>query len=109
MLNDLINVNTVGFINLCKAHQIKTLFAFGSSVNGPFRDSSDVDLVVEIAESDPINKGELLLSLWDKLEKFLNRKVDLLTNDSIRNPILKENIEKTKQLIYDGTKEKVLY
>lgn len=108
MISDLINKNKEQFLSLCKTHKIKSLFVFGSSITGNFSSQSDVDLVVDIAEADPLSKGELLLSLWDKLEDFFNRKVDLLTNNSIRNPVLKESIEKTKKLLYDGAKEKIL-
>lgn len=48
---------------------------------------------------------EALLSLWDKLEALFKRKVDLLTEDSIRNPYLKSNINRTKKLVYDGEGE----
>jgi predicted nucleotidyltransferase len=108
MLKEIIEQNRNQFLNLCHAHHIKSLFAFGSSVNGKFSETSDVDLVVDISESDPISKGELLVSLWDKLEKFFNRKVDLLTDNSIRNPFLRAEIEKTKTLVYDGAKDEIL-
>jgi predicted nucleotidyltransferase len=70
--------------------------------------SSDIDLVVEIDIEDPIERGEMLMSLWDKLEAFFERKVDLLTYASIKNPVLKENIDRTKTLIYDRSGQKVL-
>jgi predicted nucleotidyltransferase len=34
--------------------------------------------------------------------------VDLLTPQSLRNPYLRDEIERTKQLIYDGAREQVL-
>lgn len=87
---------------LCKQHSVKTMFAFGSSVTGNFDfNKSDIDLIVEIDESDPIKKGEKILSIWDKLELFFKRKVDLLTNLSIKNRILRESIDSTKVLIYE--------
>ena len=108
MLSQIIKSNRKQFLNLCKSHKIKTLFAFGSSITSNFSATSDIDLVVDIEENDPLSKGELLLSLWDKFELFFNRKVDLLTNSSIKNPVLKENIDSTKLLIYDGKKEEIL-
>ena len=69
--------------------------------------SSDIDVVVKIDIDDPADRGEALLSLWDKLEAPFQRKVDLLTEDSIRNPYLKANINRTRKLIYDGEGEKV--
>lgn len=102
---DLINNRNKDFIALCKNHRVKHIYAFGSSVTGNFDSSkSDIDLLVEIDEPDPIERGEKILSLWDKLETFFKRKVDLLTNSSIRNPYLRQSIEESKVLIYDSSK-----
>ena len=54
-----------------------------------------------------LEKGEKLLSLWDKLEDFFQRKVDLLTQKSLKNPFLLENIDKTKILLYDNERKEV--
>jgi len=97
------------FGNLCRSHKVKYLYAFGSSTTDGFdSETSDIDLVVEIDSSDPIERGEFLIDLWDKFEVFFKRKVDLLTESSIRNQILKTNIDQTKVLIYDGKGHKVL-
>jgi predicted nucleotidyltransferase len=94
---------------LCMNHNVKYLYAFGSSVTDRFDiNKSDIDLLVEIDSKDPIDRGEKLLSLWDLFEIFFNRKVDLLTNSSIHNPFLKKSIDATKILIYDGSGKKVL-
>lgn len=69
---------------------------------------ANIDLLVEIDDNDPIGRGEKLMSFWDKLEDFFHRKVDLLTDSSIKNPILRKNINDTKILIYDGRGQKVL-
>lgn len=103
-----ININLNAFLNICKSHKVKYLYAFGSAVSENFNsEKSDIDLVVELDILDPIEHGENLIKLWDELEDFFDRKVDLLTNDSIRNPILKKNIDKTKILIYDGTGQEI--
>lgn len=97
------------FQSLCKAHRVKYLYAFGSSVTAKFdMDHSDIDLLVEIDTPDPVERGDTLLSLWDTFEIFFKRKVDLLTESSIHNPYLRQSIDSTKILIYDGTKQKVL-
>lgn len=51
----------------------------------------------------PLTQGENLLSLWAELETLLKRRVDLLTPESLQNPFLKAEIERTKQLLYDAT------
>jgi predicted nucleotidyltransferase len=105
VIDELINSNKQAFDELCEAHQVKYLFAFGSSVTGNFDfNKSDIDLIVEIDESDPIKKGEKILSIWDKLESFFKRKVDLLTNPNIRNPYLKQSVDESKILIYESSK-----
>lgn len=109
VIKDEILKNRKGFNILCKNHKVKYLYAFGSSVNDKFDyDKSDIDLLVEIDEPDPIERGEKLISFWDMLENFFNRKVDLLTENSIRNPFLQKSIDISKVLIYDGSRQKIL-
>lgn len=85
------------FKALCKSHQVKYLYAFGSSINDKFdRKNSDIDLLVEIEELDPLERGDKLISLWDKFESFFDRKVDLLTEVSIKNPFLRKVLMQQK-------------
>ena len=96
------------FIKICASHQVEKIYAFGSSITDHFDPAkSDIDLIIELAIQDPIVYGETLLSLWNTLESFFNRKVDLLTEESIQNPYLRKSIESTKKLIYDRQGEKV--
>lgn len=91
------------FLRLCQLYNVKALYAFGSAITDRFNEnSSDIDLLVEVDEIDPIERGEKLMSLWNKFEEFFNRRVDLLTDSSIKNPVLRKSIDKTKMLIYDG-------
>lgn len=97
------------FKAICQRHKVKYLYAFGSSTSDLFDASkSDIDLLVEIDDPNPIERGEKLMSLWDNFESFFHRKVDLLTDSSIRNPYLRKNIDSTKILIYEGKGAKVL-
>jgi predicted nucleotidyltransferase len=107
-LKETITSKMTDFLALCKAHHVKNLYAFGSSITHDFNEkTSDIDLLIDIDIEDPIERGENLLTIWDKLELFFQRKVDLLTVNSIKNPILKKNIDATKVLIYDGKRQKV--
>ncbi|QQR84810.1 MAG: nucleotidyltransferase domain-containing protein [Flavobacteriales bacterium] len=108
MFADLINGHRQQFIELCKSHRVKELYAFGSAVNGPFTASSDVDLLVELEQGDPIETGERLWSFWDRMELFFQRKVDLLTPRSLQNPVKKRHIDAHKKLIYDGQAGRLL-
>ena len=109
IIKDVISDKLNDFKSLCKDHKVKYLYAFGSSVSDRFdNEKSDIDLLVEINDNDPMGRGEKLISLWDAFELFFPRKVDLLTDSSIRNPYLRKSIDSTKILIYDGSRKKVL-
>lgn len=108
IIGDKILSDRVNFLNLCKIHSVKYLYAFGSSTTDKFdKDKSDIDLLVEIDDSDPIERGEKLMSLWDTFETFFHHKIDLLTDSSIKNPYLRKSIDSSKVLIYDGKGIKV--
>ncbi len=89
-------------IALCNKYKVKRIFVFGSIAKGNFNpQTSDVDLIVELDDLPPIEKGELIMKLWSELEKLFARKVDLLTNLNIKNPYLKNDIDNSKFLLYD--------
>lgn len=90
--------------SLCDANGVKSLYLFGSAVSGNFDErKSDLDFFVEMkTQANPLVKGEYILSLWNGLEKSFNKPVDLLTTDSVRNPILREEIEAKKMLVYEA-------
>lgn len=103
-----ISNNAGEFQLICKSHDVKYLYAFGSAVTSKFdKNHSDIDLLVDVDSSDPVDRGEKLISLWDLFENFFKRKVDLLTESSIHNPYLRKSIDATKILIYDGAKQEV--
>lgn len=108
-LRDEIAENVEGFKSLCSFHHVHTLHVFGSPVRDDFKeDSSDIDLLVEMNESHPVFRGERLMSLWDGFERFLKRKVNLLADASMQNPVLRRSVEKGKVPIYDGIRGQIL-
>lgn len=108
-IKEFIKLNLKNFVDLCHEHSVNKIYAFGSSINNKFDlKNSDIDLVVDISIEEPADRGEALISLWDKLELLFGRKIDLLTENSINNPYLKINIDRTKTLIYDREREEVL-
>ena len=107
MLQQIIQSRNSEFLSICQSHHVETLYAFGSSVTDRFHADSDIDLLITVDEEDPLERGEALLSIWDQLEAFFQRQVDLLTDSSIKNPILRKNIDQTKVLLYDGRGQEV--
>jgi len=86
--------------SLCIANKVKSLFAFGSVTGAGFNQTSDVDMVVDIDNSNPLDYADSYFSLKFSLEKLFKRPVDLLEEKSIKNPFIKKEIETTKVLIY---------
>ena len=102
-LQQIIHQQENDFNEVCKLHSVKSVYGFGSSVTNAFDEqNSDIDLLVELNETDPIKRGDKLLSLWDNFELLFKRKVDLLTESSIKNPYLRKSIDATKILVYGG-------
>ncbi len=109
IIRDEISKQATDFKTLCQKHKVKYLYALDSATGEKFNfQSSDIDLLVEIVEQDPVERAEKLISLWDTFERFFQRKVDLLTDGSIRNPNLRKSIDSSKVLIYDGTGAEIL-
>ena len=88
---------------LCHFFQVKKLYAFGSVVSEKFTDDSDIDFLISFEDNISIEKyTENYFSFHYKLRELFNRKIDLLTEKSLKNPYLIESIEKSKQLIYEA-------
>ncbi len=86
--------------SLCKNHKVKTLYSFGSVNTTKFSKESDVDLMVDFETNDPLEYTDHYFELKFELEKILKRPIDLLESKAIKNPFLRDNIDKSKILIY---------
>jgi len=96
------NINQyISTINLlCEQHKVSKLFAFGSVLTNRFNEESDIDMVVDFKDLDLMEYVDNYFSFRDALSRTLGREIDLLEDKAIRNPVLRRNIDKSKQLIY---------
>lgn len=85
---------------LCKAHRVKSLYAFGSVVTGEWGSESDVDLIVDFAKMPVEQYADNYFDLKFALQDVLKRPVDLLEEQAVRNPWFKETLDREKQLVY---------
>ena len=95
--------NQTAITLLCQSHKVASLYAFGSVTNNSFdKDKeSDLDFYLTMQPNiPPIENGEYILDLWLNFEKLFNRKVDLITDKSVKNQYFLAQIEKTKVKIY---------
>jgi len=87
---------------LCQSYKVEKLYAFGSVVSNHFNSkTSDIDFIVELGSLPPVEKGESLMNFWTDLEELFSRRIDLLSDQPIKNPFLRKSVEETKQLIYE--------
>jgi uncharacterized protein len=96
----ILNQHKEQILKLCELNRVSSLFAFGSVTTDKFGPESDIDLVVEIDDIDPISYSDKYFNLKFQLEEILKRNVDLLEGKSIRNRFLKSEIDQTKVQIY---------
>ena len=87
---------------LLAKHKIKKAYAFGSVLTDRFNQDSDVDLLINFMDySNPLEVGQSIWDLEDALELVTARKIDLLTERSLKNPYFIQQLNNTKQLIYE--------
>lgn len=97
---NLINQNIEVIKALCKSHNVKRLYAFGSVVTDMFNEQSDIDLIVDFSDVQLLDYADNYFDFKFSLEDTLKRPVDLLEEKAIKNPYFKKAIEKNKKLIY---------
>jgi predicted nucleotidyltransferase len=86
---------------ICKKHQVNKLFVFGSVLTDNFKEESDIDFLVSFNHMDLYGYFDNYMSLKSELEKLFGRSVDLVEEQVLKNPILINNINKNKKLIYE--------
>ncbi len=106
-MNKLIKNRISEIVSLCENCNVEKLWIFGSANSPFFNDKSDLDFLVSFKDMDMVEYAENYFLLAEKLEKLLNREVDLVTVNSLSNPFFIEAVEKSKSLIYDRQNQKI--
>lgn len=97
----LIENNIQKIVALCKKYKVNKLFVFGSILTNRFNDNSDVDLVVSFNKAEVSDYFDNYFDFKYALEELFGREVDLLEEQTIKNPYLKKNVDVTKILIHE--------
>jgi hypothetical protein len=86
---------------LCRRFSVARLEVFGSAADGTFDPArSDVDFLVEFQPLEPGFLAEAYLGLLGELENVFQRKVDLVTPKSIRNPYFLRGVNEPRRPLY---------
>ncbi len=85
---------------LCQTYNVKELYLFGSALNLSFDPKSDIDLAVVFSRAGVAGSFNQYFGFKRDMERLLERTVDLVCLPSIRNSIFRQELNKTKRLIY---------
>jgi len=85
---------------LFKQYKVNTMYLFGSVLTNNFSSASDIDFLVKFGKVKPENYFDNYIDLKQNLEKIFNRSVDLVEEQTVKNPVLRRSIDRNKKLIY---------
>src|ERR1700689_5567092 len=97
----LIEARRAEIAELCRRFHVRRLEVFGSAARETDFDParSDVDLLVAYLPGHVPSLGDDL-ALRDALTELLGHKVDLVTDNAVRNPFIRAGIERSRQPMY---------
>jgi predicted nucleotidyltransferase len=86
---------------LCREYGVLRLDIFGSAAKGTFDPkTSDLDFVMTFEDRGLTGYAKRYLRFAEALEQLLDRSVDLIFEEAIRNPYFREEIEETRRSVY---------
>lgn len=98
----LIRENQPAVAEACRRFGVERLEVFGSAARDDFDPAkSDVDFIASF--QPPLHPGiaTRFFGLANTLETIFARPVDLLTDAMVRNPVLRQEVNTTRAVIYD--------
>lgn len=87
--------------SLCAQYRVAALYLFGSALTDHFRADSDVDFLVRFREMALLEYADNYFDFLDELRKVVKREVDLVIEKDLSNPVLIEEINANKVLVYE--------
>jgi predicted nucleotidyltransferase len=97
---ELLNKHSKALNEACAMHDVDELYVFGSILTDKFNANSDIDFIVSIASTDPIEYAEHYFDLKFELERIFSKKIDLLEQRAIRNKTFENLLNQKKKLVY---------
>lgn len=92
---------------LCRRYRVKRLDLFGSAARGTFHhETSDLDFIVSFEGAGESGYATRYYEFAESLEALFGRHVDLLTERMIGNPYFRQEVQQTRETIYEQGSEK---
>jgi len=85
---------------ICLKYEISRLWVFGSSLNKFFNENSDIDILVEYQPDSNLTLIDEF-HIQEEFMKLVNREVDLVSLNGLKNPILRKHIFNSMEIVYD--------
>lgn len=87
--------------SICRSNKVTELCLFGSAVSEKVNPESDLDFSVLFqADLEPLEHGETFFNLKNQLEDLFGKPVDLISYRVVKNPVFKEELDRTKIKLY---------
>ena len=88
---------------VCRRFGVRKLDLFGSAATGAFdAATSDIDFIVDLGGHD-VTVVDRFLDLADALEALFDRPVDLITVKSVRTPLFRTEVDRSRTTLYDAS------
>ncbi len=97
---NLITQNQQKLNQLCLQYNVQQLYLFGSVLTDKFNENSDIDMLIQFSAIDLEKYFDNYMDFKENVEKLFNRKIDLVENQAIKNPIFRKIVDRDKKLIY---------
>lgn len=85
---------------LCIMYNVEKMYLFGSVLTPSFNNRSDIDFLVKFKDIDLSTYFDNYINFKSNLENLFGREVDLVEEQTLKNPILINSINKSKELVY---------
>jgi len=86
--------------SLCDQFHVDKMYLFGSALNSNFNSKSDLDFLVKFKPIDLAEYFSNYMNFKESLKNLLGREIDLVEEQTLKNPILINSINRNKELIY---------
>ena len=101
MVNSVLEQNQEKLAQACREFGVERLELFGSAARNDFDPRcSDFDFIVRFRDPDTAGYADRYLAFAETLEQILGRRVDLITERSLRNPLLLREIQNDRIALY---------
>lgn len=86
-------------VAFCQKWQIRELSIFGSALRDDFGVESDLDFLVSFEPEAPWDLFDLI-TMRQELSQTFGRSVDLVEKEALRNPWRRDEILRTREVLY---------